>query len=529
MKELKQKAISDKISGDSINRDELTITHYISTRTPDRYGDIMEPLGCDDSEYKKNPVVFFGHMSQNLPIAKNISLSYTDDGIIAVTKFDDSEFAKEIFRLNAEGFLNSWSIGYLPLERPIQKGGYNVYEKWQLLEYSSVPIPANPDAVNLLLKEVKNSELKKIIEKNFSKLNTNNMHDALETGNFEPVKKNNPLEDYKIKGSGISADSADFRQFVKSIAYNKPELMPERIKSNYLNEGVSADGGYLVPVEFYDKIMMNVFETSVIKRNATVINTEAKEIQIPKLSSASTFAFVNEGTAKPVSNPVFSQVRMVRKDGGFIVLLSKQLIEDSKFDLMNYLAKMAGSVISNAIDSAGFKGSSGVITGVLDSTFGATPIVAAGGTPNSIVYDDVLKCISAIPSQTLPNAKFYMHRSMLGYLRRLKNETGDYLISPDERKNLTLEGFKLELSDNMYSYSESALSRGYIAFGDLSTLFLHERKELQMSVSDSASVNIAGTQVNLWQQGLIGLNFNISFDIKAVFPENIAVIQTAAE
>ena len=514
-----QKAISGKITAESINRDEMTITHYITTKTPDRYGDIMEPLGCDDSEYRKNPVVFFGHMSQNLPIAKNISLRYEDEGIIAVTKFDDSEFAKEIFRLNAEGFLNSWSIGFLPLERPALKNGYNVFEKWQLLEYSSVPIPANPDAVNLLLKEVKNPELKNIFEKNFSNLNNKTMHDA----------KHNPLEDYKIKASGSNAETAEFRQFVKSIAYNKPELMPERIKSNYLNEGVSADGGYLVPVEFYDKIMMNVWESSVIKRNATVINTEAKEVQIPKLSSASTFSFVTEGTAKPVSNPVFSQVRLVRKDGGFIVLLSKQLMEDSQFDLMNYLAKMAGSVISNAIDSAGFKGSSGIITGVLDSTFGATPIVAAGGTPNSIVYDDILKCISAIPSQTLPNAKFFMHRSMLGYLRRLKNETGEYLISPDERKALTLEGFKVELSDNMYSYSESALSRGYVAFGDLKTLFLHERKELQMSVSDSASVSISGTQVNLWQQGLIGLNFNISFDIKAVFPENIAVIQTAAE
>lgn len=529
MDKLKQKAISGKISEGSINRDELTITHYITTNTPDRYGDIMEPLGCDDAEFRKNPVVFFGHRSDGIPIAKNIELRYEEDGIIAVTKFDTSPFAREIFRLNEEGYLNSWSIGFIPEGRPADRGGYNVYERWKLLEYSSVGIPANPDAVNLMLKSIKDENTKKILEETFLLTKNNNMHNALNSGAFEPEKKTNPLEDYKVKGIGLKPEAVEFRQFVKSIAYNKPEIMPERLKSNYLNEGVAADGGYTVPIDFYEQIMSNVEAASVIKRNATIINTEAKEVQIPKISNASTFSFVNEGAAKPVSNPIFSQVRLVRKDGGFIVLLSKQLIEDSKFDLEEYISQMAGNVLANAIDSSAFKGAPGIITGILDPTFGTTPIVAAGGTPNSITYDNVIQCVSAIPSHTLPNSKFYMHRSMFGYLRRLKNESGDYLMASDERKALTLEGFPVELSDNMYSYNESALSRGYIAFGNLKTVFFHLRNDIQMSVSNSASVNIGGTQINLWQQGLVGLNFNISFDIKAVFPENLAVIQTASE
>lgn len=342
-------------------------------------------------------------------------------------------------------------------------------------------------------------------------------------------QKENPFGDYKVKSSNTESESKEFSQFIKSIVYKKPELMPDNLKSNYLNETTSADGGYTVPIEFYDKIMMNVQEQSVIRQNATIVKTEAKEVQIPKLSSASTFSFVTEGSQKAVSNPVFSQVRLTRKDGGFIILLSRQLIEDSEFNILNFLTDMASRIISNAYDSAGFKGTSGVITGILDSEYGATEIVAAGGTPNSIVYDDILKCISAVPSHTLPKSKIYMHRSMHGYLRRLKDETGRYIISPDERKSMTMEGFPVVLSDNMYSYSESALSRGYIAFGDLSTVMLHERKNLEISVSDSASVNIGGTQINLWQQGLVGLNFGVSFDIKSVFPENIAVIQTAAE
>ena len=147
-----------------INKDELTITHYISTATPDRFNEIMNPKGCDDIEYRRNPVVFFGHRSRDLPIARNEKLLADDFGVLAVTKFDTSDFAKEIFRLNAEGFLNSWSVGFIPLEAPVLKGNNLYYDKWKLLEYSSVPIPANPDAVNLMLKEVKNEKVKEIIK-----------------------------------------------------------------------------------------------------------------------------------------------------------------------------------------------------------------------------------------------------------------------------------------------------------------------------------------------------------------------------
>lgn len=164
METQKVKEISGEITEKNINRDEMTITHFITTKTPDRYGEIVEPLGCDEKEYRKNPVVFFGHRSRDLPIAKNVRLIYEENGIIAVTKFDESEYAKDIFRMNAEGYLNSWSIGFVPIEPPKLKEKYLVFEKWKLLEYSSVPIPANPDAVNLMLKEIKNERVREIFE-----------------------------------------------------------------------------------------------------------------------------------------------------------------------------------------------------------------------------------------------------------------------------------------------------------------------------------------------------------------------------
>ncbi|HRE41945.1 MAG TPA: HK97 family phage prohead protease [Ignavibacteria bacterium] len=146
----KQITVTEK----TVNEKDHSIIHYISTPHPDRSGEVMNPNGCDFSEYKKNPVVFFSHRSRDLPIGKNEFLEVSEKGIIAKTVFDSSDFAKEIFRLNAEGFLNSWSIGYSYSEPPVLKDGIFFVDKWNLLEYSSVPIPANPECINLLIKSL---------------------------------------------------------------------------------------------------------------------------------------------------------------------------------------------------------------------------------------------------------------------------------------------------------------------------------------------------------------------------------------
>ncbi len=197
METIKYKDLENKSNVKEIDTDALTITHYISTSTPDRYGEIMKPEGCDYSGYRKNPVVFFGHRSRDLPIAKNEKIVIDDSGVLAVTKFDTSEFAKEIFRLNAEGFLNSWSIGFVPKKMKNQKlkvndkeQDYRCIEEWELLEYSSVPIPANPDAVNLMMKEIKSEKVKEIIEQENLRIITEKLKKEMEEQNSANTKIN---------------------------------------------------------------------------------------------------------------------------------------------------------------------------------------------------------------------------------------------------------------------------------------------------------------------------------------------------
>jgi HK97 family phage prohead protease len=151
-----------------IDEQEKTIVHYITTKSIDRFGDKIYPEGMNDEDYRKNPVVLFAHDSREMTIGKNIWLKKDKKGVLAKTQFADTNIGRDLFRLNKNGFLNAWSIGFIiPEDGSEYVDGVNHIRKWNLLEYSSVPLPANPESLNLMLKEVSDDKLKKYLQESY--------------------------------------------------------------------------------------------------------------------------------------------------------------------------------------------------------------------------------------------------------------------------------------------------------------------------------------------------------------------------
>jgi HK97 family phage prohead protease len=140
----------------AINKESRTIEFIISTAAVDRYGDIIEVNGWDLKNYKANPVVLFGHMSHIPPIGKALKTWKDTDGLRSVAEFmpeDISPFAHSIFRMFEEGYLRAVSVGFKPQkwerindDEDSWNGSYK-FLKQELLEFSAVPIPANPEAL----------------------------------------------------------------------------------------------------------------------------------------------------------------------------------------------------------------------------------------------------------------------------------------------------------------------------------------------------------------------------------------------
>ena len=94
------------------------------------------------------------------PIGTCERLTIEPDRVIAETKFSaSSPFARDVFALYAEGVLRGWSVGFVPVKavpvRPARDrpATGTCYPEWDLLEYSAVPVPENPQALTLAVRK----------------------------------------------------------------------------------------------------------------------------------------------------------------------------------------------------------------------------------------------------------------------------------------------------------------------------------------------------------------------------------------
>lgn len=123
----------------------------ISTDGIDRDKDVISIDGWDVTSYKQNPVVLFGHDYHSLPVGKSISIVSGKKSLDAEVEFASAEiypFAETVRRMVAGGFLNAASVGFKPKKYAYneERRGVDVLES-ELLEWSIVPVPANPECL----------------------------------------------------------------------------------------------------------------------------------------------------------------------------------------------------------------------------------------------------------------------------------------------------------------------------------------------------------------------------------------------
>lgn len=136
----------------AIDIEKKTVTAYVSTFGWDRMEERFSKGAWRLDNYRKNPVVLWAHDQYNGPIGKTLSLTEDESGLLADIQFDDqSEDAMRIFSLYVRGYLNAFSVGFIPFKLQIEqmdpeKKGI-VWTDAELLEYSAVSVPANPGAL----------------------------------------------------------------------------------------------------------------------------------------------------------------------------------------------------------------------------------------------------------------------------------------------------------------------------------------------------------------------------------------------
>ncbi|HEX7123609.1 MAG TPA: HK97 family phage prohead protease [Gemmatimonadaceae bacterium] len=127
------------------------VDFVISTAAVDRDRDVIAVDGWDLAAYRRNPVVLWAHSRRDLPIGRALDVHIDGSSLVSRAEFasaDLNPFAGQVYRMLRAGFLNAVSVGFVPQEWTWdeQRGGVN-FLRQELVEFSVVPVPANPEAL----------------------------------------------------------------------------------------------------------------------------------------------------------------------------------------------------------------------------------------------------------------------------------------------------------------------------------------------------------------------------------------------
>jgi phage head maturation protease len=161
-------------------------TAIASTAAIDRHKEILVPRGVITESFMKNPVMLDIHNSRAYPVGKVVDIKVSKESVEIHFEFADTEEGVKLEKLYTSGFMNAFSVGFIPknyidlydmrgddgklsitsLEVELPNGEkelldlsqykdvpYGIISKWELLEVSPVSVPANPEALMLRAKD----------------------------------------------------------------------------------------------------------------------------------------------------------------------------------------------------------------------------------------------------------------------------------------------------------------------------------------------------------------------------------------
>lgn len=283
---------------------------------------------------------------------------------------------------------------------------------------------------------------------------------------------------------------------------------------NALQIGVDSEGGYLVPDEFETTLIQALEEENIFRQLAKVITTSSGDKKIPVVASKGTASWVDEEGVIPESDDNFGQVSIGAYKLATMIKVSEELLNDSVFNLQNYIAKEFARRIGSKEEEAFFMGDGvGKPTGIFNATGGAqVGVTAASAT--AITLDEVMDLFYSLKSPYRKNAVFIMNDATVKAIRKLKDGNGQYIWQPSLTAGTPDTILNRPVLTSAYVPTIASGTKS-IAFGDFSYYWVADRqgrsfKRLNELYAATGQVGFMATQ---------------RVDGKLILPEAIKVLQ----
>jgi HK97 family phage major capsid protein len=290
------------------------------------------------------------------------------------------------------------------------------------------------------------------------------------------------------------------------------------------SEGVNSAGGFLVPEEAQNEIIILRNSYGLARQQLRVVPMGRDTITMPKLVSGLTLYFVGEGAAGTKSQPTLSQVRLTAKKAMTLTYMSSELDEDAAVNFGDLLTGEIAYAYAKGEDDCLFSGDGtstyGGMTGLrtifnagVGSLAGAVDAAAGHDTMAEIDATDLASVQGKLPQYVYDrgNPAWYCSQTMwANVFERLIGASGG--VTKDQASGRTIReynGYPVYITPSMLAPATPATDASDVAmilFGDLN---------MSVMMGDRRGMTVARSVDYLFNTDQIAIRGTERFDIVA--------------
>ena len=255
---------------------------------------------------------------------------------------------------------------------------------------------------------------------------------------------------------------------------------------------LTSSTGSPVPTSFYDQVILKARLVGPMLDVPTQLNTTSGEtIQVPSLSAYSSSATVTaQGANFSESDPTFNSfVNLGAFKYGFLIQVSREMIEDSGVDLLGFLADQVGNGLGFNVQNALTVGTGTVQPQGIVAASGSG-ITGGTGVSGAFTADNLIDLYYSLDgaARLLPGVGWMMNGASIGAVRKLKDTAGNYIFSPaaDGNQRDLLLGRPVYENPHVASAATSAKS---VIAGHMPSYFVRSVGGIRLDRSDDFAFN----------------------------------------
>ena len=314
------------------------------------------------------------------------------------------------------------------------------------------------------------------------------------------------VKEVKTEERSLSVEELDRVKFENCIR----SIVSARAEENT----TYAENGAVVPTTIANKIIDKIVEICPIYEMADRYNMTGN-LSLPKYdeeNSSIVMDYADEFTDAEGKKVKFGSIDLKEYLGRALAKVSKSLINNSKFDIVNFVINKIAEAAKLFIEKELLYGTDGKIEGLRGITNNVT-----AGSATVLTSDELIDLQEEVIDEYQANSIWIMNRETRKAIRKLKDGQGNFLLERDftARWGYTLLGRPVYTTDAMEKMTSGKVA---IFYGDLKGL----------AVKTSENMNIQVLNEKYAEQHATGILAFVGLDAKVQDTQKLAKLTMGA-